>query len=324
MLGFVVKHPGLFSTFQDEGRLGYQSEGMPISGAMDQESMILANKLVGKEQGAVLEMTFMGSSLEFSKNMAIAITGAHMQPMVNNKDIAMYQTVFVYPGDILTFKGLLSGFRTYIAFSDTLELDEVYNSKSTYVKIGAGGYKGRKLEKNDEICVISNTLPLFAQIKKIHRDDEIRVLLGYEFEQFKMPESIFNHVYKVSNEVDRMGMRLEGEKLEHIESADIISSPIIPGAIQVPKSGQPMILLRDAGTIGGYTRIGTVISCDLDRLAQKKPGDSIRFKAVNLEEAVQIKKKWLKTLRNINLSDDRRHFSVVVNGVSYEVYVEEK
>ncbi len=324
MLGFIVKHPGLFSTFQDEGRLGYQSEGMPISGAMDQESMILANKLVGKERGAVLEMTFMGSSLEFKKNMAIAITGADMQPMINSKSIAMYQTIFVNPGDILTFKGLLDGFRAYIAFSDTLELDEVYNSKSTYVKIGAGGFGGRKLEKNDEISVVNNILPVFAKVKKMHRDDEIRVLLGYECEQFKLADSIFNHVYKVSNEIDRMGMRLEGHKLEHIDSADIISSPIIPGAIQVPKSGQPMILLRDAGTIGGYTRIGTVISCDLDKLAQKKPGDSIQFRPVNLEEAVQIKKKWLEALRNINLSDDRRHFSVVVNGLSYEVYVEEK
>jgi len=323
MIGFIVKQAGLLSTFQDKGRLGYQNEGMPISGAMDQEAMILANKLVGKEQGAVLEMTFMGATLVFKKDMAIAITGGDMQPEINNKPVNMYQTIYLKSGDILSFKGLISGFRSYLAFSDILDLDQVYDSKSTYLKIAAGGFKGRKLAAGDEIQVKSCNLPKFGQVVKPYRKEAIRVLLGYESDDFKWPESLFNRPYKVSNDLDRMGIRLEGESLEHKESPDIISSPIIPGAIQVPKSGQPMVMLRDAQTIGGYTRIGTVISCDLDKLAQKKPGDTVIFEAVTLEEAVKIKKEWLKALNEIDLKDDRRHFSVSISGTTYDVYVEE-
>ncbi|MCH4890560.1 biotin-dependent carboxyltransferase family protein [Acidaminobacter sp. JC074] len=323
MLGFTVKQAGLLSTFQDKGRLGYQSEGMPICGAMDQEAMILANKLVGKDHGPVLEMTFMGSSIEFKKEMAIAITGADMQAQLNNRALNMYQTLYVKSGDILSFKGLMSGFRTYIAFSDILELEEVYASQSTYLKIAAGGYKGRKLEAGDDIHVKACELPKFGKVVKLHRKDQIRVLLGYECDDFKSPQDLFKHTYKVTNDLDRMGIRLEGGALEHKEGADIISSPIIPGAIQVPKSGQPMVMLRDAQTIGGYTRVGTVISCDLDKLAQKKPGDTVCFEAVTLEEAVKIKKEWLKALNEICLADDRRHFSVSVAGTTYDVYVEE-
>lgn len=324
MLGFRVLQPGLLSTFQDKGRLGYQSEGMPISGAMDQESMILANKLVGKEDGAVLEMTFLGASLVFEKSMGIAITGADMQPMLNQKKVSMYQTLFVHKGDVLSFKGLIDGFRSYIAFSDALDIDEVYESKGTYLKIGSGGYKGRKLIKDDEVNVVENPLPVYGQIIKPHRGDEIRVLLGYEHHRFKDASKLFEQTYSVTNDLDRMGMRLEGGPLEHIDGADIISSPIIPGTIQVPKSGQPMIMLRDAQTIGGYTRIGAVISCDLDILAQKKPGDEIRLKPITLEEAVQIKRNWIEDIKNISTHDDRRRFSVTVNGISYDVFVEEK
>lgn len=269
MLGFTIVQPGLFSTFQDEGRLGYQNEGMPISGAMDHESMIIANKLVGKEKGTVLEMTFTGAEIMFEKNMSIALTGADMQPRINNKQVLMYRTLKVSKGDRLSFVGLKSGFRCYVAFSDDLLLEDVFNSQSTYTKIQVGGYKGRSLKKDDAINVENRVFHEAYVTSKPIYEDVIRVLIGYESEAFQETSSLFNQSFVVSNELDRMGMRLSGESIKHRDGADIISSPILPGAIQIPSSGQPMIMLRDAQTIGGYTRIGSVISCDLNKLAQK-------------------------------------------------------
>lgn len=323
MLGFKIIGPGLFSTFQDKGRLGFQNEGMPISGAMDLESMIIANRLVGKDDDAVLEMTFTGAEITFEKPMSISITGADMQPCINEKPVTMYETLPVKTNDRLSFKGLISGFRTYVGFSDELILDEVFGSKSTYVKINAGGFKGRKLEKNDEIHVKDRPFSEIFKTAKPHHEDVVRVLLGYESDEFIEPKKLFKKPYDVTNELDRMGVRLTGETLNHKSGADIISSPIVPGAIQVPKSGQPMVMLRDAQTTGGYTRVGTVITCDLDRLAQKKPGDKIQFEEVTLDEAIQAKKEWLNRLNGMNLKDERRHFSVTVNGQNYDVLVEE-
>lgn len=322
MLGFKILEPGMFSTFQDEGRLGYQNQGMPISGAMDIESLVIANKLVGQMQ-AVLEMTFTGAKIEFAKKMSIAITGADMTPMLNDKPVTMYKTTSVKSGDVLSFKGLKSGFRCYLAFSDELILDTSFESTSTYAKVGIGGYKGRALKKGDGIDVNEVSFNGHYQMIKLEDSKIIRVLLGYESDAFKETGVLFNHTYEVTNELDRMGMRLAGEPLLHKESADIISSPIVPGAIQIPKSGQPMIMLRDAQTIGGYTRIGTVISCDLNRLAQMKPGDRISFESVTLEQAVDAKKRWLDDIKKVNYTDMRRNFKVTVNGHVYDVFVEE-
>jgi len=322
MLGFKVLEPGMFSTFQDQGRLGYQNQGLPVSGAMDKGSMMIANRLVGQEQ-AVLEMTYLGAKIEFLKDMSIAITGADMVPMINSKDTYMYKTIKVKSGDVLSFKGLLTGFRTYIAFSDDLVLESLFNSTSTYTKISTGGYKGRALIEGDEVSVSEKVFNKHYQVIKPTNNHVIRVLLGYEDDTFVNKDVLFNSTYKVTGDLDRMGIRLEGDAVSHKDSADIISSPIIPGAIQIPKSGQPMVMLRDAQTIGGYTRIGTVISCDLDLLAQVKPGDFIKFESISLEKAVQAKKDWVHNIKELNYSDDRQHYKISINNSVYDVYVEE-
>lgn len=323
MQAIEVLHPGLFSTFQDQGRLGYQDEGMPISGAMDQESMIIASQLVGRPSGPVLEMTYLGVKLKFLTPMTIAITGADMKPLINGKSVNMYQTLSVKKDDLLSFEGLQSGFRSYIAFSDDLTLEDKFASKSTYVKAGLGGYKGRPLQKGDIIEAEHRSFTGFHKANRPSRSNDIRVVIGYESDAFENIGHLFQSAYKLTNDVDRMGIRLEGQILSHKTSADIISSPIVPGAIQVPKNGQPIIMMRDAQTIGGYTRIGAVITCDLNKLAQMKPGDSFRFVEVSVEEAASIKKKWVSEMNSISLNDDRRNFKVKVNGVSYDVAVEE-
>lgn len=322
MLGFKVLDPGMFSTFQDKGRLGYQNQGLPVSGVMDKASMMIANRLVNQEQ-AVLEMTYLGAKIEFLKEMSIAITGADMAPMINNREIFMYKTIKVKSGDVLSFKGLITGFRTYIAFSDDLVLESLFNSTSTYTKISTGGYEGRALIKGDEVAVLEKCFDQHFHVLKPNNNQSIRVLLGYECDTFLDKDVLFNSTYKVTGDLDRMGIRLEGEVISHKDSADIISSPIIPGAIQIPKSGQPMVMLRDAQTIGGYTRIGTVISCDLDLLAQVKPGDLINFECIGLEKAVQAKKDWVHSIKELKYCDDRQHYKISINKSVYDVFVEE-
>lgn len=324
MLGFKIIEPGLFSTFQDQGRLGFQNQGLPISGAMDQAAMKIANELVDKKTGSVLEMTYMGAKIEFLKSMAIGITGADMQPSINNQAVENNVTVFVKAGDILSFKGLKSGFRTYIGFSDELILDEVFSSKSTYVKGGLGGYKGRALKKDDLIEVIEKICENKYRYLPQHDSDEIRVILSYEYASFKNENILFENEYTVRQEMDRMGMRLNGAPLIHKDTPDIISSPIIPGAIQIPKDGQPMIMLRDAQTVGGYTRIGCVLSCDLNKLAQKKPGDKIKFTCISYDEGVRIKKAQLSNASTVTLDEQVRVFDIKVNGKAFKVLVEEK
>jgi len=324
MKGFEIINPGFQSSFQDGGRLGHQQKGIPIGGAMDHESMLLANALVGKDKGAVLEMPLMGVQIKFAKPMMIAISGGQMGPMVNNISMPMYQSFRVKAGDILSFKGLQSGFRTYIAFSDELVLDMAFASKSTYTKAHMGGYKGRCLKAGDVVEVIEKKLPKRMKVEQANRDGIIRVMLTYEDDQFKNTDTLFDQAYTLSQDMDRMGMRLEGDKIEHKGSADIISSPIVPGTIQIPQSGQPIIMLRDAQTIGGYTRIGAVLSCDLDKLAQMKAGDRVKFELVSHEEGRQLKRMWLKKIHSIQTIDlsNSKSFNVKVNGRNYAVEVE--
>ncbi len=316
MKGIKVLKSGFFSIFQDEGRLGYQDIGINISGAMDYRNYKLASMLVG-DSDSVLEMTLMGSELLFLKNMKIAITGADMNPYINDKKVNMYRTLRVKEGDILSFKGLKEGFRTYISFSDDVVLDEFYFSKSTYTRLKKGGYKGRKLLEGDIIEVDDRAFEGILYAKKMPYDNQIRVIKGLEADQFEDADSLFS-TYTLTNNVDRMGIKLEGSRLI-APSYDIISSPIIPGMIQVSPDGMPIIMLKDAQTVGGYTRIGTVISTDLDKLAQLRPSDELQFIEVDYKEAVKIKKEYLNTIKIYPLSD----YIFTINHQSYDISISE-
>lgn len=324
MIGFRVINPGLFTTFQDCGRLGYQQLGVPVSGVMDDVSHTIANLLVSKRgHEPVLEMTCLGAKIMFEKTMQIAITGGDMSAELNGHKIPMYETILVNSGDMLSFQGLLSGFRTYIAISDELILEEAFESYSTYVKAGFGGYEGRRLKSNDVVHVNERPLGKTWSYEREENIKKIRIMLSYEYEQFNH-QTLFEKTYEVSKDSDRMGIRLMGAALQ-TTSHDIISSPISPGTIQIPASGQPIIMMRDAQTIGGYTRIGHILSCDMHHLAQLIPSDDIIFELMTIDEGKNLKIEWLNKLEQLKRKlVEVKPYIITINNQQYYVSVEER
>lgn len=300
MAKLTVISPGPLSTIQDEGRFGYMSTGFSPSGAMDVYSMKLANILVGNAPGdGVIEMTFMGMTVQFDCTTVIALTGADMHPAVNGKNIDMYAAVEVHAGDVLTLKAATKGMRTYLAVAQGFAISPVMGSMSTNLKCGLGGFQGRRLEKGDEIP-LRQSIPLsFVGGRRMQPDNEypslirVRVILGPQEEYFteKGIETFLSTEYTVSDKSDRMGVRLEGMGIENKNGVDIISDGIVTGSVQVPASGMPIILMADRQTTGGYAKLATVISADLPKIAQARPGNKICFEAVSGKEAIKLLRK---------------------------------
>ncbi len=333
-----VLKAGFFTTVQDAGRIGYQKFGMPVAGVMDSFSYRVANCLVGNdEKEAVLEAAFLGPDLEFQEGMVVAITGADMRPRLNGKEIPMWESFKAAKGDKLSLGGIVKGLRTYIAFGGEICVEEVNNSKSTFVKSGIGGYKGRKLMDNDylEIKISAAAVPCRRMEQKYIPEykpkNKIRVVLGPQDDYFT--EEGINLFfspsgYKITKGADRMGYRLEGEAISHKDKADIISDGATFGAVQVPANGQPIILMADRQTTGGYTKIAAVISTDLPVLAQMSPGNEVVFEKVTLKEAHSIyreyERKFAEIKAQICSSDKKYEFMgslkkmrMIVNGIEY-------
>jgi len=295
MASIIIQSPGLLTTVQDCGRYGYQRFGMPVSGAMDTFSLQLANILVGNDiNEACLEATLFGPEITFTSSGAIAICGADMTPILNGKSISLYKTIEVNAGSKLSFSGLKSGSRTYIAFAGGIDIPTVMGSRSTYMRAKVGGVEGRALKAGDEITlgtiskkIQKREIPIDF-IPKYQSNQTVQIIPGPEVKSFELEgiRSFLTTEYVVSDQSDRMGYRLTGSSIKHHSgSADIISAGISIGTIQVPGNGQPIILMADRQTTGGYARLANVISTDLTLAAQLKPGDKIRFREVSLEKA---------------------------------------
>ncbi len=332
---------GLLTTVQDYGRYGYQKYGVTPSGAMDVESMEIANLITGnKKDEAVLEMTYVGDEILFKVNTVIAITGADMNPLLNNKSLDMYERTNINKGDILKFSYAKNGLRTYLSVYGGFKINKVMNSKSTYTKFSIGGYEGRKLKKGDtlyvnEVNVRSDKIEDINIQKKIKKPEYIRVIEGPDFDSFneKSKKDFFENEYEIKDQSDRMGYRLIGEKIFHKEGPDIISRGLPIGAIQVSGDNQPIIMLSDRQTIGGYTVIGVVVTVDINKLAQMKPGDKLRFNRISLKSAQKLIKNHKDTINKLEnyLIDkkiykvhDIKNFEIKVNGENFNVSVVEK
>ncbi|SDI36833.1 biotin-dependent carboxyltransferase family protein [Alteribacillus bidgolensis] len=290
-----VKKPGMFTTVQDLGRFGFQSQGIPPAGVMDYYAFTIANMLTGNHlREAVLEITMTGPLLSFASQAVIAITGGDLQPELNRETVPMWKTFTVQNGDELSFKGPKQGARAYLAVSGGINGEQVLKSKSTYVKAKLGGFEGRALQKGDKLTftvpcnslstrkgVHSELIPSYPSIQ------ELRVLEGQEYTAFEKSaiQSFFTSAFTVTNESDRMGIRLSGPNVTQKNKADILSDAVTFGTIQVASNGQPMILMADRQTTGGYTRIANIITVDLPKAAQVLPGQKITFKKVSLQEA---------------------------------------
>ena len=300
MASIKIIKPGLLTTVQDRGRLGYQQFGVPVCGAMDSFSHRVSNILVGNEVfDAVLETTLLGPEIEILDDSVIAVTGGDLSPTINKKSIPMWKSIYVNKGDVLSFGAAKSGCRSYVSFAGGIDVPLVMGSKSTYLKGNIGGYKGRKLESGD-ILKILNSKENLKNLKnrmiieryKPHYSDsiELRVILGPQKDRFTNSgiETLLSNEYTVTSENDRMGYRLDGKKVQTINGSDIISDGIAFGAIQITNSGFPIIMMTDRQTVGGYAKIACVISSDLPKIAQAKSRDKVRFKEVSIEEAQNI------------------------------------
>lgn len=342
MASLKILDGGLLTTVQDLGRVGYQRYGVSQSGVMDIFSARIANELVGNEhKDGLLETTLKGGEIEFLKEMVVAITGGLTDITINGQSIELWRSYKVCAGDVLKINFCKTGLRNYIAFSGGIDIPKIMGSRATDLKAKIGGLEGRKLDKRDELSVVSKE---FTKLKALNpqyipeysKEIEVRVILGQQYEEFTKEgiKTFFNREYTVTPESDRMGIRVTGEKIEHIKGADILSDGITFGAIQVPGNGQPIIMMADRQTIGGYTKIGNVITVDLPKLAQALPGSKIKFREVSIEEAVKLiheqetiltsKHSYMEIndLENYNDKYDNS-YNVNVNGKIYTVKIKE-
>ena len=296
-MGIIVRSPGSLTTVQDAGRRGYQRFGVGASGAVDVHAYAYANVLVGNHANdAVLECTIIGPVLEFTAPTFIAVTGGDMTPMVNNNAIEMYRAIKIKKGDVLSFGARKSGCRAYIAFAGGLDIPMIMGSRSTYIKEKVGGLEGRKLRAGDEIGLRADVLTLPNYLYRVMEkqiyttDNTVRVLMGPQDEKYtdKGIRTFLTTPYTVTKEFDRMGCRLKGEKIELKNDGNIITDGIAFGSIQVPDSGQPIIMLSDRQTTGGYAKIASIINVDMPAIAQSVTGNIVRFKKIGIREAQDL------------------------------------
>jgi len=295
--------PGLHTTVQDLGRVGYQNIGVPVSGALDSFGLRLANALVGNPQGAAaLEILVSGPTLEIAADMArLALTGAGASLGIrgeNARAVPAGQSATVRRGDIVQITLGRQSVCCYLAVDGGIAVPKVLGSASTYVRAAIGGLNGRILQRDDvvplaTVCASERT-ELRAPAPRSTPDDQpIRVVLGPQRKYFRKEAfpTLLGAEFRVSKDTDRMGMRLDGPPLRHRRGWDIVSDAIATGSIQVPGSGQPIVLLADHQTTGGYPKIATVISADLPALGRRRPGDPLRFVSVEQEAAEEMCRK---------------------------------
>lgn len=308
----IIK-PGLMSTIQDLGRANYQKYGISASGAMDRLSLRIANILVGNDdEEAAIEVTLTGPHLKFLEGGIIAITGADIGAKLNGEPVSLWTSIKVEKGDELTF-GFATGYgcRAYIAIAGGIDVPIVIGSKSTSLRAGFGGMDGKALQSKDIISIGNSMYTSIGRIlpteyrPNFGEDRPMRFILGPQADEFKASEleKFCTSRYKVLNESDRMGFRLEGAAISHKVGPDIISDYITMGSIQIPGNGQPIVLMADCQMTGGYTKIGVVIDVDLPYLAQKKPGDVIHFEKIDIEEAQELYKKRERLLSLIKVNN---------------------
>lgn len=296
---FTVERPGLLTTIQDLGRPGHHSAGIPAGGAMDQFALAAANLLAGNPPGAAgLEVTMQGPTLVAQRGLLVAITGADLSPQRNGRPLPLWTSCFLAAGDRLTFGARRHGARAYLAVQGGLEGARWLGSRSTFLLVSRGGLGGRQLEVGDELrrlpatarpAVVGRTLPPELRTSPAAAVTELRCVPGPHAERLDDADRdrFYGTTWTVSRDADRMGARLQGERL-HVEIPDLLSFGLAPGCVQVPPSGEPILLLQDHQTAGGYPVVAGVITADLPLAAQLLPGDRVRFTEVSLAAAHEL------------------------------------
>ena len=290
----TILRAGMQTTVQDLGRKGYRAIGVPHSGAMDPFALRLANSLVGNsENAAALEFTLVGPAVEFSTDVLVAVCG------VECEGVTSWRPLHLTAGTKLDLGATAGGCRGYLSVSGGIDVPPVLGSRSTYLRGGWGGYEGRALRDGDRLPlgVTEGIRDMSEVFRRAWRIDP-RVLPAYGspavIRAMRSPaasdwaDPLFSAEFKVTPKFDRMGMTLVGPSLAAPAAENLISTAVAPGTVQVPPNGQPVVLMADAQTIGGYPQAAHVICVDRPLLAQLRPGDTIRFHEVSMDEAHQL------------------------------------
>ena len=305
---FEVKRAGINTTFQDKGRGNFYHIGIPFSGAMDNRNFLLANKLVANKLGSpVLEFAYQGPLLKYAgEKINVAITGDVNFTIKKGNNLingVSYQTFILENGDELDVISTNKSVYGYLAVGGEFDIKFQWSSCSTNTKANIGANDGKKIEVGQKIKLLKINQNL--ENKKLNyintKIENIRVIEGTNFNYFSnsSKKAFFEKEFTISKLSDRMGMRLNGPKIENIVDTNIKSEGLIKGVIQVPADGNPIIMLSDHGTIGGYPKIGVVISADYDKLVQLTPGSTIKFQEVDLNSAETLFKLYDLETQNL-------------------------
>ena len=366
----TFRKKGMLTTIQDLGRIGYQRYGMPVCGAMDRYAMELANILVGNPRDeAVVEATVMGPTIVFGEPEIFAITGGDFGPTLNGASIESNRAHLAEAGDVLALPMAKAGARAYIAFAGGLDIEEVMGSRSTFLKGGVGGLEGRAIRDGDRINLRApcawlpdleedgdeiglkdpfDRLPdleeRFVPVKMrpaLESSVTVRFTYGPQDDLFSAAgkQTFTSSEYALSDKSDRMGFRMDGPAVERAAGSDgnIISDGICFGAIQIT-NGQPIVMMADRQTTGGYPKLGCVITADLPLLAQLKAGDKVRFRPVSVAAAQAVYRRQQKALNDfekklaarpepesdLETEPSTGRFLIRVNGEEYDICIEEQ
>lgn len=311
----IILKPGLLTTVQDLGRYGFQKFGVITSGAMDPVAHRIANLLVGNEESSpTLEITMLGPAIQFQEDSLIAICGGNLAPEIDGNPVHLWRSIFIKKESILRFPQRKADCRAYLAVAGGFQIPKVMNSRSTYLRANLGGFKGRALQGNDQIpfgplSKLSYEILTSLEKKLTHNkfveatwtiaadlipdyseNPAIRVMKGRQFHLFtkESQDKLYTEPFVVSPQSDRMGFRLKGPTLALDQTEEMISEAVGFGTIQVPADGNPIVLLADRQTTGGYPKIAQIATVDLPLIAQTKPGDSLRFIDISHSYAQQI------------------------------------
>ncbi len=293
---FKVLRPGINSTFQDLGRRNLNHIGIPLSGAMDIRNYKIANQIVFNKDETVVEFAYQGPLLKyFGEKNIVCITGNVNFNIIRKNKVEKgqcYQSYIIEEGDQLDILSTINSVYGYLSVGGGFKTDLFFGSSSTNIRAEVGGNNGKKIETNNILKILSKK-KLLQKKKLTYFDNKIefiRVLKGTNFNYFSKDakKKLFSETFQVSKLSDRMGMRLNGPNLQNIINTNIKSEGIVKGVVQVPSDGNPIIMLSDHGTIGGYPKIANIISADFDKISQLPPGSKIKFKEVELKEAENL------------------------------------
>lgn len=329
-MGLKVIKAGPLDTLQDLGRIGYSAQGLRECGACDKYALQLANILAGNPRDlAALEVTFLGGSYLFEEDAMFALAGADMEPALDGEQVLMYGPVFARAGQVLTLRAAKTGVRSYLAIHGGFEVKKELGSRSTDVRCRIGGFCGRALQAGDCLWAGGQNVAFVKALRKVALSGGrirpglrwedmawlawpgtpavsldgrlvplLRAVPGPQEERFTdaARAAFVSGFYSLQPDSDRMAARLSGNALEPKESVDIISDGIVEGSVQVSAGGQPMVMLADHQTTGGYAKIATVIWADIPALAQRRPGEQVAFRYVSVKEAAEAVRQQKKKL----------------------------